>query len=209
VKKHFFVTGIGTNVGKTIVSAILSESLKATYWKPVQAGDIDNSDSIKVKSLTSKDVIVLVEKYRLNTPASPHLAAEIDGITIQLSDFSLPSVDGNLIVEGAGGLMVPMNNEGDLYIDLIQKFNLPVILVSMHYLGSINHTLLSIEALKSRNIQIEGIVFVGDENLATEKIILQKTNIRMIARIPLTEIISSDFIKDQASKININSRYSD
>ena len=202
MKKHFFVTGIGTNVGKTIVSAILSESLKATYWKPVQAGDIDNSDSIKVNRLTSKDVIVLDEKYRLNTPASPHLAAEIDGITIQLSDFSLPSVDGNLIVEGAGGLMVPMNNQGDLYIDLIQKFNLPVILVSMHYLGSINHTLLSIEALKSRNIQIEGIVYVGDENLATEKIILQKTNIRMIARIPLTEIISSDFIKDQASKIN-------
>jgi dethiobiotin synthetase len=209
VKKHFFVTGIGTNVGKTVVSAILSESLKATYWKPVQAGDLDNSDSIKVNRLTSNDVIVLDEKYRLNTPASPHLASEIDGITIQLSDFSLPTVDGNLIVEGAGGLMVPMNNEGDLYIDLIQKFNLPVILVSMHYLGSINHTLLSIEALKSRNIQIEGIVFVGDENLATEKIILQKTNIRMIARIPLTEIISSDFIKDQASKININSRYSD
>ena len=209
MKKHFFVTGIGTNVGKTIVSAILSESLKATYWKPVQAGDIDNSDSIKVNRLTSKDVIVLDEKYRLNTPASPHLAAEIDGITIQLSDFSLPTVDGNLIVEGAGGLMVPMNSQGDLYIDLIQKFNLPVILVSMHYLGSINHTLLSIEALKSRNIQIEGIVYVGDENLATEKIILQKTNIRMIARIPLTEIISSDFIKDQASKININSRYSD
>ena len=202
MKKHFFVTGIGTNVGKTVVSAILSESLKATYWKPFQAGDIDNSDSIKVNRLTSKDVIVLDEKYRLNTPASPHLAAEIDGITIQLSDFSLPTVDGNLIVEGAGGLMVPMNSQGDLYIDLIQKFNLPVILVSMHYLGSINHTLLSIEALKSRNIQIEGIVFVGDENQATEKIILQKTNVRMIARIPLTETISSDFIKDQASKIN-------
>ena len=209
MKKHFFVTGIGTNVGKTVVSAILSEALKASYWKPVQAGDIDNSDSIKVNRLTSKDVNVLDEKYRLNTPASPHLAAEIDGITIQLSDFSLPTVDGNLIVEGAGGLMVPMNSQGDLYIDLIQKFNLPVILVSMHYLGSINHTLLSIEALKSRNIQIEGIVFVGNENLATEKIILQKTNIRMIARIPLTEIISSDFIKVQASKISINSRYSD
>ncbi len=209
MKKHFFVTGIGTNVGKTIVSAILSESLKATYWKPVQAGDLDNSDSIKVNRLTSNDVTVLEEKYRLNTPASPHLAAEIDGINIQLSDFSLPTVDGNLIVEGAGGLMVPMNNEGDLYIDLIQQFKLPVILVSMHYLGSINHTLLSIEALKSRNIQIEGIIFVGDENQATEKIILEKSNVRMIARIPLTETISSDFIKDQASKININSRYSD
>ena len=99
--------------------------------------------------------------------------------------------------------MVPINNEGDLYIDLIQQFKLPVILVSMHYLGSINHTLLSIEALKSRNIQIEGIVFVGDENSATEKIILHKTNVRMIARIPLTETISSDFIIDQASKIKL------
>ncbi|MBI1838063.1 MAG: dethiobiotin synthase [Flavobacteriia bacterium] len=207
MKKHFFVTGIGTNVGKTVVSAILSEALKATYWKPVQAGDLDYSDSIKVDILTSKNVNVLEEKYRFNTSASPHLAAEIDGIKIKLSDFRLPSVDSNLIVEGAGGLMVPINNEGDLYIDIIQQFKLPVILVSMHYLGSINHTLLSIEALKSRNIQIEGIVFVGDENSATEKIILQKMKLNVIARIPFTDKIDYEFIQNQSKKINSN--YSD
>lgn len=201
MKKQFFVTGIGTNVGKTIVSAILSEALKATYWKPVQAGDLEESDSIKINNLTSQSVTVLTEKYKLNTPASPHHAAEIEGIKINLSDFNVPNVEGNLIIEGAGGLMVPINNEGDLFIDLIQQFNLPIILVSMHYLGSINHTLLSIEALKSRNIKIEGIIFVGDQNIATEKIILSKTNVHRIANIPFTENIDTEFIQEQASKI--------
>ena len=209
MSKQFFITGIGTNVGKTIVSAIVAESLAATYWKPIQAGDLEYSDSIKVNTLTSDQVQVLPEKFRLNTPASPHFAAEIDGVDIQKSDFILPTVEGNLIVEGAGGLMVPINNEGDLYIDLIQQFQLPVILVSMHYLGSINHTLLSIEALKSRKIPIEGIVFVGDENPATEKIILYKTNLNVIGRIPLADRIDAEFIQYQAKKININSKYSD
>ena len=209
MSKQFFITGIGTNVGKTIVSAIVAESLAATYWKPIQAGDLEYSDSIKVNTLTSDQVQVLPEKFRLNTPASPHFAAEIDGIDIHKSDFILPTVEGNLIVEGAGGLMVPINNEGDLYIDLIQQFQLPVILVSMHYLGSINHTLLSIEALKSRKIPIEGIVFVGDENPATEKIILYKTNLNVIGRIPLADRIDAEFIQYQAKKININSKYSD
>ena len=207
MSKQFFITGIGTNVGKTIVSAIVAESLAATYWKPIQAGDLEYSDSIKVNTLTSDQVQVLPEKFRLNTPASPHFAAEIDGVDIQKSDFILPTVEGNLIVEGAGGLMVPINNEGDLYIDLIQQFQLPVILVSMHYLGSINHTLLSIEALKSRKIPIEGIVFVGDENPATEKIILHKTNLNVIGRIPLVDHIDAEFIQCQAKKININSKY--
>ena len=207
MSKQFFITGIGTNVGKTIVSAIVAESLAATYWKPIQAGDLEYSDSIKVNTLTSDQVQVLPEKFRLNTPASPHFAAEIDGVDIQKSDFILPTVEGNLIVEGAGGLMVPINNEGDLYIDLIQQFQLPVILVSMHYLGSINHTLLSIEALKSRKIPIEGIVFVGDENPATEKIILYKTNLNVIGRIPLADRIDAEFIQYQAKKININSKY--
>jgi dethiobiotin synthetase len=200
-KKSYFITGIGTDVGKTVVSAIFAESLCATYWKPVQAGDLDFSDTLKIKAYCSENVSFLLERYRLNTPASPHLAAKLDGIEIQLSDFELPQVDGNLLIEGAGGLLVPINEKGLLYIDLIQHFNLPVILVSRHYLGSINHTLLSLEALKNRNINVEIIVFVGDENTATESIILTHYPIQKVIRIPLAEEVNSEFVSDQATII--------
>lgn len=200
-KKSYFVTGIGTDVGKTVVSAILSEALLATYWKPVQAGDLDFSDTLKIKTYCSEKVSFLQEKYRLNTPASPHYAAKLDGIEIELSDFELPKVDGNLLVEGAGGLLVPINEKGLLYIDLIQHFNLPIILVSRHYLGSINHTLLSLEALKNRNLQVEIIVFVGDENPATESIILGHYPIQKVIRIPLAEEVNSEFVRNQAKII--------
>lgn len=199
--KSYFITGIGTDVGKTVVSAILSEALEATYWKPVQAGDLGFSDTLKIKAYCSGKVSFLPERYRLNTPASPHFAAKLDGIEIQLSDFELPKVDGDLLVEGAGGLLVPINEKGLLYIDLIQHFNLPIILVSRHYLGSINHTLLSLEALKNRNIQVEMIVFVGDENPATESIILSHYPIQKVIRIPLAEEVNSEFVRNQALKI--------
>lgn len=199
--KSYFITGIGTDVGKTVVSAILSEALEATYWKPVQAGDLHFSDTLKIKAYCSEKVSFLPERYRLNTPASPHYAAKLDGIEIQLSDFELPKVDGNLLVEGAGGLLVPINEKGLLYIDLIQHFNLPIILVSRHYLGSINHTLLSLEALKNRNIQVEIIVFVGDENIATESIILSHYPIQKVIRIPLADEVNREFVRKQALEI--------
>lgn len=197
-KKQFIISGIGTDVGKTVASAIISQALNATYWKPVQAGDLDWSDTMKVDNWTDDKVIVLKEQFRLTAPMSPHAAAFLDGVSITQDDFVIPQVEGNLIIEGAGGLMVPVNNEGLLYIDLFQSWNLPLILISRHYLGSINHTLLSIGALKSRNIPIEGIVFVGEENKATESIILNTTGVHFIARIPLANEVNSTFIQDQS-----------
>lgn len=201
MNKQFIVTGIGTDIGKTVVSAILTQALKASYWKPIQAGELDNSDSIKVKRWCNDTITILPEYIRLKNPLSPHIASEMEGIQLSLSDFSIPEVNGNLIIESAGGLMVPINNEGLLFIDLIKKWNLPVILVSKHYLGSINHTLLSAEVLKNKNVPVEGIIFVGDENKATESIILKKTGLNCITRIPLAEEVNSTFIQQEAKKI--------
>jgi dethiobiotin synthetase len=200
----YIISGIGTDVGKTVASAIIAQALDATYWKPVQAGDLHLSDSMKVDHWTDEKVTVLPERFRLNQPMSPHAAAAIDEIFIESDDFKIPKVEGNLIIEGAGGLMVPVNSEGLLYIDLFQKWNLPVILISRHYLGSINHTLLSAEALKSRNIPVEGIVFIGDENSPTESIILQVTGFKMIGRIPTAEEVNSSFVKEQAQEMKKN-----
>ncbi len=144
---------------------------------------------------------ILPEGMTLTEPMSPHAAAKIDGVEIDLFDFQLPEVEGNLIVEGAGGLMVPLNDDGLMIVDLMEEFALPVILVSRHYLGSINHTLLSIEELHNRGLEIEGIIFVGEENKATEDIILSYSNLRMIARIPEVENIDKKFILQQADKI--------
>ena len=199
--KQFAITGIGTDVGKTVVSSIVAEALKASYWKPVQAGDLDNSDSIKVASYTS-NVTVLEEAFRLTEPMSPHAAANIDGITISLSDLKLPQVDSNFIVEGAGGLMVPLNNDGLTFADAIVSWDLPTIIVSRHYLGSINHSLLTAEVLKARGVNIAGFIFVGDENKATESIILQHSGVKMIARIPMAEVLDKTFIANQAEKIS-------
>ena len=177
-----FITGIGTDVGKTIASAIITQSLEADYWKPVQAGDLNNSDSHKIQRYISNDKTVIhPNSYKLNTPASPHLAAELDGIAIELKKITEPKTSNHLVIEGAGGVLVPLNAT-DCIIDIIQK-DYKVIVVSRHYLGSINHTLLTIEALKSRKINVAGILFSGEENKASEKIILTKTTINRIGRI--------------------------
>jgi len=110
--KHFIIVGIGTDVGKTVVSAILAQALEATYWKPIQAGDLESSDSIKIKKLCSDKISILPEDFRLSKPISPHAAAIIDGVEINIENIDLPTVKGNLIIEGAGGLMVPINNKG-------------------------------------------------------------------------------------------------
>lgn len=178
----YFITGIGTDVGKTIASSIVVEALKADYWKPIQAGDLENSDTHKIKNYVSNTKTVFhPNSYALQAPASPHLAAKIDNITIDLDKISVPKTKNNLVIEGAGGVFVPLN-ETDSIIDLIQP-EYKVIIVSRHYLGSINHTLLTIEALKSRKLDIAGIIFNGDENEATESIILSKSSLKMIGRI--------------------------
>ena len=205
MNKHhqYFISGIGTDVGKTIVSAIVSEALEATYWKPIQAGDLVNSDSIKIKNLT-ENVTVLKEGVKLSQAMSPHAAARIDGVKLGVLDFSLPKIDGNFIVEGAGGLMVPLNSDGFMIADIIEEFKLPVIIVSRHYLGSINHTLLTVEVLKNRGVVIKGIVFVGQENRDTEEIILSTTGLKMIARIPEVKVITKEFIKEQANLFSLD-----
>ena len=180
---RLFVTGIGTEVGKTIVSAILTEALKADYWKPVQAGDLDWSDSNKVQSLISNiESHFHKEAFQLNHPMSPHAAAKRDDIDIQLSDIQIPETINHLIIEGAGGLMVPLNNTNCI-IDMIPQLNCEVVLVSRNYLGSINHTLLSIEALQQRNIPIKGIIFNGQENKDTESVILKITGVSLLGRV--------------------------
>lgn len=198
-----FITGIGTDVGKTIASAIVTEALEADYWKPIQAGDLHHSDSHKIRSYLSNDKTKIHDNaYALNTPASPHLAAEIDGVVIDLKKIIAPKTKNHLVIEGAGGVLVPLNTT-DCVIDLIQK-DYKVIVVSRHYLGSINHTLLTVEALKSRNISIAGIIFSGDENIATEQIILNKTQLKGIGRIEQEPYFDANVIRYYADKFREN-----
>ena len=199
MSQRFAVTGIGTDVGKTVVSAILAESLQANYWKPVQAGDLDNSDSIKVERFTS-NVNLLPEKFKLTEPMSPHAAARIDGVQIAKEDLNLPAVSGNLIVEGAGGLLVPFNDDGLLFADLLEYWGLPTIVVSRHYLGSINHTLLTMETLKKRGVEVAGIIFVGNENNETEQVIKSVTGVKVLGRIPVAKELNDKFIQEQAKQ---------
>lgn len=198
----FVVTGIGTDVGKTVVSSILAEALKANYWKPVQAGDLQRSDTIKVKEYT-ENVTVLEEGFRLTEPISPHAAAEIDGVSIELEALKIPEVSDGLVIEGAGGLLVPINLEGLTYADVFENWGLPVIVVSRHYLGSINHTLLTLEVLKERGIKVEGIVFVGSENNATERLILGRSGVKLIARIPIVSEVNKAFVLNQAALLSL------
>jgi len=202
-KKKLFITGISTDVGKTIASAIITEALEADYWKPIQAGDLDHSDSHKIQSYISNVKSVIHENsYKLNTPASPHLAAEIDGITIDLKKIIEPKTKNHLVVEGAGGVLVPLNSS-DFVIDLVQP-DYKIIIVSRHYLGSINHTLLTIETIKTRGLTIAGIIFNGNENKATESIILNHSKLKVIGRIEEEPYFDQNVIADYATKFRDN-----
>ena len=201
--QQIIVTGIGTDVGKTVVSAILAQALKASYWKPIQAGELDNTDTMKVNFWTDQNVTVLPEAFRLESAISPHAAAEKHGVKITKESLKLPDIKGNLVVEGAGGILVPVNYSGLLLVELFHDWNLPIVVVSRHYVGSINHTLLTIDYLKNKGFNISGIVFVGDENLPSETLICSKTGLSMLARIPLTIKLNARFIQSQAKKISI------
>lgn len=202
--KRIFITGIGTNIGKTVVSAIVTEYLNADYWKPIQSGDLMDSDTMKVKALVSNNKSVFhPEKHRLSQSLSPHAAAKKDGVAIKLEDFTLPQTENHLVIEGAGGLMVPLNNE-ILIADLIQHLDVSVLLVSQNYLGSINHTLLTIQELKRRNIKIIGIVINGESNHETEAFIMQYSNLPIIFRIDNESSIDQNTILKYAEKINFD-----
>lgn len=202
-QKPIFITGIGTGIGKTVTSAVLVENLKADYWKPVQSGDLDYSDTDKVKELVSNNKSVFhPEAYRLTQPFSPHKSAEIDGVRIELSKIILPETENQLIIEGAGGLMVPLNDT-DLMIDLIKKFDAEVVLVSQNYLGSINHTLMSADILKSKEISLNMIIFCGEENKSSEDIISKQLNTRII-RIPFFKDLKKKDLAEFAKIVSFN-----
>jgi len=202
-KKPLFVTGIGTGIGKTIVSAVLVEKLKADYWKPVQSGDLDRSDSSTVKNLISnKQSKIHPESYRLTQPFSPHKSAAIDGLTIEPENIVLPPTNNKLIVEGAGGLMVPLNKKY-LMIDLIKSLNVDVVLVSQNYLGSINHTLLSIYALKNYGIPIKGIIFNGIKDIYSKDFILENSGVKSLGHIPQYNMIDRKTVIDAGNYIEL------
>lgn len=195
---QYIVAGIGTEIGKTFISSILTESLQADYWKPIQSGALDFTDTDTVRSLISNEKTHFYpEAYRLNQPMSPHAAAAIDGVEIELSKFQLPLTDNHLIVELAGGLMVPLNDR-ETNVDLIKQLNIPVILISKNYLGSINHTLLSVEILKMNNISVKGLIFNGEQNKYSEDFILNYTKLDCLGRVNLEENIDKAVVKKYA-----------
>lgn len=199
--KTLVVAGIGTGVGKTIVSAVLTEALKADYWKPVQAGDLHCSDTMTVKKLVSNGESVFhPERYCLTHAMSPHAAAELDGVEIRLGDLALPVTQRSLVVELAGGLMVPVN-AGEVNAHLLKKWGAPVILVSQNYLGSINHTLLSLEVLKTFAIPVLGIIFNGEENRSSEEFIMNYSGVACIGRLDNFTELSPSAVSKAAETI--------
>ncbi len=206
MQHQYFISAIGTDSGKTFVSAILVEALKAHYWKPIQAGLPKDTDQVK-NLVSNESSVFLEERFCLTAPMSPHAAARIDNIKINLSDFELPkeSKDKNLIIEGAGGLFVPINDNPDYVIDLIEKLNLPLILVCNLYLGSINHSILSLEAIKNSDIKLKGIIFNGESNQESEQIIenyvIHQLNSKVLLRIKQEKEISKEIVKKYASQI--------
>ena len=199
-KRPIFITGIGTGVGKTIVSAVLVQKLQADYWKPIQSGDLDNSDTALVRSLVSnKTTVFHPEAYRLTQPFSPHKSAALDGIRIDPEKVILPKTNNLLVIEGAGGLMVPLN-EDYLMIDLIKKLDAEVILVSQNYLGSINHTLMSAGILKSNGIKLSRLIFSGGQDHYSEAIIRKYLQIESL-HIPYFDVLNSETVLSFSEKM--------
>lgn len=197
MKETFFITGIGTDVGKTVISAIVVEALKADYWKPVQAGDLHHTDTHKVARLISNTTSVLhPSAFELNTPMSPHAASAIDKVSISWDQINRPKTKNSLVIEGAGGILVPINQK-ETIADYIQPKD-KVIVVSRHYLGSINHTLLSIEFLKNRGLDIFGIIFSGAQHPTTEAIIAEMGQVPIIGRVDEEPYFDKNVVKEYA-----------
>ncbi|MFN8288235.1 MAG: dethiobiotin synthase [Chitinophagales bacterium] len=201
--KQIFVSGIDTGIGKTISAAVLTEALHADYWKPIQSGIDEVSDSETVNLLISNtETRVHKEAYVLKNPSSPHYSARMEGVNIDLALCKLPT-DRKLIVEGAGGLMVPLT-EKFLQLDLIRFLELPVVLVVKNYLGSINHTLLTIEVLRSKGITVTGLIFNGPPFNDNEEIILKFYKLPVLGHIDVVDKPSKDFVIQQAAKLRVS-----
>ncbi|CAA7196078.1 dethiobiotin synthase [Chryseobacterium potabilaquae] len=200
---NLFITGIGTEIGKTVCSAILTTYFKADYWKPIQSGDLHYTDSMKIKDWVGEQTICHPETYRLVLAASPHQSASEENISIKIDDFQLPKSSNHIIVEGAGGLMVPLS-DNEFMIDLIVKLNIPVVMVIRNYLGCINHSLLSILALKQKKIKLEYVIFNGDFPEDTERVIRKNINKETkIINIPEIESLTRKDIECITKKIKI------
>ncbi|KUM25551.1 dethiobiotin synthetase [Mesorhizobium loti] len=190
------ITGTDTGVGKTVFSAGLAGMLDGFYWKPVQSGLDEETDSEVVARLSGLPAgRVLPEVYRMRMPLSPHRSAEIDGVAIEAAKLSLPDLPGSLIIEGAGGLMVPLNRQTK-FIDIFAQWQLPVILCARTALGTINHTLLSIEALRARSIPLLGVAFIGEEMADSQRTIAEFGNVRQLGRLPYLDPLTSETLRE-------------
>lgn len=199
--KDIFVTGIDTNVGKTVISSILAQALHADYWKPIQTGNTDGTDSHTAKKLISNPKSrIHPEAYNLEAPVVPSHAAHLEGVEIDPSQIVLPHTPNRLVVEGAGGLMVHLRRDF-MVIDLIRQLKIPVMLVSKNYLGSINHTLLSIEAIQNRGIEILGVIYNGTRTNHMRELIHETTGIPEIGSVRTAENVDREFIDTQSLEL--------
>ncbi|MDR3464479.1 MAG: dethiobiotin synthase [Xanthobacteraceae bacterium] len=193
--RTLIVTGTDTGIGKTVFAAALAGALDGCYWKPVQSGLEEETDSETVARLSGLGADrILPERYRLKTPASPHFAAELDGVTIDVADLVPPPAARPLVIEGAGGLMVPLTREV-LTIDVFARWGAPVVLCARTALGTINHTLLSIEAIRARGIPLAGVAFLGDENADTERTIVAFGRTRRLGRLPRLPVLTASTVR--------------
>ncbi len=200
--RKIFITGIGTDVGKTVVAAIVTEALKADYWKPVQAGDLEFSDTDRARSWVSNERSVFhPSSYALKTPMSPHAAADKDGVRIELENIQPPKTTNDLVIEGAGGLLVPLN-QTETILDMIQD-DYKILVVSRNYLGSINHTLLTLEALAARGKKVSGIIFNGEEVPTTESIIETQGGVPVLGRLDWMEQVDAEAVSKIAEKFRL------
>ncbi|MFL5752210.1 MAG: dethiobiotin synthase [Bacteroidia bacterium] len=199
--RKIFVTGIGTDVGKTVVSAVLVEALQADYWKPIQTGSFYGTDTDKVQKLIGNDKSKFhSERFLLEKYMSPHAAAELEGVQIKLEDFELPPTSNEtLIIEGVGGIMVPLNKE-HFVLDIIKKIDCEVLLVVQNYLGSINHSILSLEVLRHHNINVIGTVFNGPKHQLSEEIILHHSSFKFVGHINKEVQITPEIISRYAEQ---------
>jgi dethiobiotin synthetase len=199
---NYFVTAIGTDSGKTLISAILTEALKADYWKPIQSGQPRDTDT--VKELVSNSITRFhPETHLFRIPVSPHAAAKYEHLTVQLDDFVLPETTNEIIIEGAGGVLVPIN-DNDFVIDVAKELVCPVILVANLYLGSINHTLLTVDYLKRNQIPVKGIIFNGESNIESETIIEKHSGYKVLLRLPKLSMINKEIIKYWGDELLLN-----
>ncbi|MDE2329167.1 MAG: ATP-dependent dethiobiotin synthetase BioD [Bradyrhizobium sp.] len=190
------VTGTDTGIGKTVFSAALTRALDGFYWKPIQAGldkETDSQTVLRLSGLAAERV--LPEAYRLRTPASPHLAAELDGVTVEHQALLIPETDRPLLIEGAGGLLVPLTRNAT-YLDLMARWRVPVVLCARTALGTINHSLLSIEALRARSVAILGIAFIGEANIESERIITEMGKVHRLGRLPHVAPLTRDRLRE-------------